>query len=94
MPNKIDELYNNLDNKIDGIREDISEIKVTSAKHELTLQDHIRRTEINEERLSLFEEKALPALESYRFVAKFLKIASSIIIFTFTIFGIYHEYFK
>lgn len=94
MPNSKDDLYNNLDAKIDSIREDMSEIKITSALQEQNLRDHMRRTAINEERLHLFEEKALPALQSYTFVAKFIKIFGSIIIFGFTLFGVYHEYFK
>ena len=84
----------NLDKKVDTIREDISKIKVTSAIQQTQLAEHMRRTELNEERLSLVEEKALTALESYKFVKKAIQIIAAIATFVLTIFGIYHEYFK
>lgn len=94
MPNSKDDLYNNLDAKVDSIREDISEIKITSAKQEVNLKNHMRRTELNEESLRLFEKKVLPALQSYSFIATVIKTGSKVIIFVATLAGIWYEYKK
>jgi 5-bromo-4-chloroindolyl phosphate hydrolysis protein len=45
---------------LDKISEDISELKVTTAKQEENIKEHIRRTEIAEENLGLLRQEIEP----------------------------------
>lgn len=45
---------------LDKISEDISELKVTSAKQEENIKEHIRRTELAEENLHMLRQEIEP----------------------------------
>ena len=45
---------------LDKIQEDILDLKVTSAKQEENLKEHIRRTEIAEENISILRKEVEP----------------------------------
>jgi len=45
---------------LDKISEDISELKVTSAKQEENIKEHIRRTELAEENLNMLRQEIEP----------------------------------
>lgn len=75
MPNKDEkELLLDLGAKVDNLIEKVHSIDITVAKQHVSLEDHMRRTEANEEKLSIFEEEIAPALDAYKFVATFFKI--------------------
>lgn len=78
-----------LHEKVDNIKEDITDMKITSAKQEINLLDHMKRTSIAEERLELFEQRVVPALDAFRFISYFIKAIVPIA----TLIGIYYKYF-
>lgn len=45
---------------LDKIGEDISELKITAAKQEENIKEHIRRTELAEENLTLLRQEIEP----------------------------------
>jgi len=45
---------------LDKISEDISELKITSAKQEENIKEHIRRTELAEENLTMLRQEIEP----------------------------------
>lgn len=81
------ELLIDISEKVDIVCEKVHSLDITVAKQEVNLQDHMRRTEINEERLELFENKIAPALDAYKFIATLFKIAVGVA----TIAGIYYK---
>lgn len=48
---------------LDKISEDVSDLKVTVAKQEENIKEHIRRTELAEENLDLIRKEMLPLKE-------------------------------
>lgn len=95
------ELLLNLHDKLDNIRsefsEDLKNLNAVVAKQEvsilrntMSLEEHMKRTDLSEKRLELFEQKALPALNAVKFIytlGKILVPIGSIIAF-------YFEYIK
>lgn len=63
---------------LDKISEDISALKVTSAKQEENIKEHIRRTEIAEENLDLIRKEIEPLKEHVIVINGFLKIVGAI----------------
>jgi hypothetical protein len=63
---------------LDKISDDVSELKVTSAKQEENLKEHIRRTEIAEENLDLIRKEIEPLKEHVIVINGFLKIIGAI----------------
>jgi cob(I)alamin adenosyltransferase len=63
---------------LDKISEDISDLKVTSAKQEENIKEHIRRTEIAEENLDLIRKEIEPLKEHVIVINGFLKIVGAI----------------
>lgn len=63
-----------LDEKISTIDGKVHSIDITVAKQEVNIREHMRRTEINETRLELFEERVAPALDAYKFMATLFKV--------------------
>ena len=68
------EILVDISDKVDELKDRIHSIDVTVAKQEVNLQDHMRRTVINEEKLDMFEDKIAPALDAYKFIATFCKV--------------------
>jgi hypothetical protein len=63
-----------LHEKVDKISDNIHEIEKVQVKQELGLSEHIRRTEIAEERLDVIEQEVKPILSGLSFlkiIAKF-----------------------
>lgn len=63
---------------LDKISEDISDLKVTTAKQEENIKEHIRRTEIAEENLDLIRKEIEPLKEHVIVINGFLKIVGAI----------------
>lgn len=59
---------------LDKISEDISELKVTSAKQEENIKEHIRRTELAEENLEIIRKEIQPLKEHVIAINGVLKI--------------------
>ena len=51
--------FDKLEEKLDRISDDLSEIKVTQAEQAKDLKYHIKRTDISEERLNKVEEEVI-----------------------------------
>ena len=89
MVDKMDNLER-LENKVDTISEKVHSIDNRVLKNTISLDEHMRRTELNEEKLSIFEDKIIPALDAYKFVALCFKIVVPIT----TIVAICFKYFS
>ena len=63
---------------LDKISDDVSELKVTSAKQEENLKEHIRRTEIAEENIGLIRKEIQPLKDHVIVINGILKIIGAI----------------
>jgi predicted nuclease with TOPRIM domain len=75
------------DSKLDKIRDDVNEIKVTLAKIEGTLErntdsliEHVKRTDLLETKVELLKTEVLPLLPELKRVLKYWPILSAIVI--------------
>jgi hypothetical protein len=59
---------------LDKISEDISELKITSAKQEENIKEHIRRTELAEENLTMLRQEIEPLKQHVVAINGILKI--------------------
>lgn len=59
---------------LDKISEDISDLKVTSAKQEENIKEHIRRTELAEENIQMIRSEIQPLKEHVIAINGVLKI--------------------
>jgi hypothetical protein len=59
---------------LDKIGEDISELKITAAKQEENIKEHIRRTELAEENLEIIRKEIQPLKEHVIAINGVLKI--------------------
>lgn len=71
------------------IEETLTKSAAVQIKQEENLKDHMKRTELNEQKLELFERKVAPALNAYKFVATFIKFAT----IGAGLIGAYYEFF-
>lgn len=58
-----DDLLNKIYNKVEKISEDIGELKVTSASHEVTLQTHVKRSDTLEALYKDMQEKEIDPIK-------------------------------
>jgi BRCT domain type II-containing protein len=73
---------------LDKISDDVSELKVTSAKQEENIKEHIRRTEIAEENLELIRKEMQPLKEHVIVINGVLKIVGAVSVIVGSIAGI------
>jgi len=59
---------------LDKISEDISDLKVTSAKQEENIKEHIRRTELAEENIQMIRDEIQPLKEHVIAINGILKV--------------------
>lgn len=59
---------------LDKISEDISDLKVTSAKQEENIKEHIRRTELAEENIQMIRDEIQPLKEHVIAINGVLKV--------------------
>lgn len=74
---------------LDKIQEDISELKVTSAKQEENIKEHIRRTELAEENITLLRRELEPVKQHVATMNAVLKIVGLISVLIGTATGIF-----
>lgn len=75
---------NEINDKLDRIVEQITEIKVSQARTEVIMEHHIKRTDLSEENLELLREEFKPIKAHVQFInylAKCLTIIGSIMLF-------------
>ena len=60
--------------KLDSISDKLCDIEVTQGKHEVNLQEHMRRSQLAEDRMELIESEIKPLLQGLTF----LKVAAKI----------------
>jgi len=72
---------------LDRIESDVTELKIISAKQEENLKEHIRRTEIAEENISLIREEVRPLKEHVIVVNGVLKVLGVISVIVTSIAG-------
>jgi BRCT domain type II-containing protein len=77
---------------LDKISDDVSELKVTSAKQEENLKEHIRRTEIAEENLELIRGEIQPLKEHVIVINGVLKIVGAVSVIVGSIAGIFRMF--
>lgn len=69
------ELLIRLDEKMDSVRDDISDLKTTTALQQENLAEHMRRSELLEEQMDLMNKEVRPILEGVSFLKKVAKFA-------------------
>ena len=72
---------------LDKISDDVSELKVTSAKQEENLKEHIRRTELAEENLEILRTEIQPLKEHVIVINGILKIVGAVSVIVGSIAG-------
>lgn len=55
--NRVDKATDSIKSELSAVRGDIGEMKITSAKHQVVLEEHMRRTDAAEAALRLLEER-------------------------------------
>ena len=73
--------------KIDDLKDVVHSIDVKVEKNTISLDEHMKRTSLAEERLDVFEERVLPALDAYKIMLFLMKCALPII----TAIGVYYK---
>jgi 2C-methyl-D-erythritol 2,4-cyclodiphosphate synthase len=74
MDNDEKKLLKSIKAQLNKTEKRLNSIDVTLIKQEINLDTHMKRTELNEQRLEIFEERIGPALDAYKFVATAFKI--------------------
>lgn len=74
---------------LDKISEDVSELKITSAKQEENLKEHIRRTELAEENLQILRQEIEPLKQHVATINGILKIIGIISVIIGSIAGFF-----
>ena len=90
MPKTEKEILLFISEKVEKLDEKIHSIDKTLSKNTVLLDEHMRRTELAEDKLDTFEERIGPALDAYKFVATCFKLCVGIA----TIVGIYYKWVK
>lgn len=72
----MDDIQLKILDKLDAISEDMSEMKVTLAKQEISLQEHIRRTNLLEEKIKPIEEHVSAVNTTIKIFGKITGITS------------------
>jgi len=76
----MDEIYS----KLDKINENINEIKISQSRTEIIMDEHIRRTALNEENINLLRQEFKPVKKHVTFINNifiFISAIGAIIIF-------------
>ena len=55
--------FNRIDEKIDKVQEDVNEIKLILARNTASLEEHMKRTAIAEERIEIVQEQLSTQIE-------------------------------
>jgi hypothetical protein len=71
--------FDKIEMKLDGISDDITEIKVIMARNTMSLEEHIKRTNILEEKLEPVEAHVLKVEGATQFVLITVKILGGIV---------------
>ena len=71
--------FDKIELKLDGISDDITEIKVIMARNTMSLEEHIKRTNILEEKLEPVEAHVLKVEGATQFVLILAKILGGIV---------------
>lgn len=72
------ELLLKLHDKVDTIRDKISDIEIVQVKHEANLQEHMKRSDMAEERIEFIESEVKPLLQGLSFLKIIAKVATTI----------------
>lgn len=75
IENKIDAV----DEKFDYVVEDLHEMKITAISQHGILQEHIRRTELNEQAITLLKEQVEPMAKDRLMISGAIKLLSAMV---------------
>lgn len=79
------ELLLKIDTKIDEIKEKLNDHEVILIKQQANIEEHIRRTDVAEERLENFEREVKPILEGISGLKTVAKIVSFVSVLVYSI---------
>ena len=68
-----------LHDKVDQIQSNIKDIEVVQIKHEANLGEHMRRTDLAEERMELIEIEVKPILQGLSFLKVVAKFGATLV---------------
>jgi hypothetical protein len=72
------ELLLKLHDKVDSIKDKISDIEIVQVKHEANLLEHMKRTELAEQRVEMIEVEVKPILQGLSFLKVVGKIGAAL----------------
>ncbi len=78
METKIDKMADRLDSKLDKIHDRLNNIEIATVQNTSSLTEHMRRTDIAEERLEVLESEIKPVLDGMSFLKIIAKIGTYI----------------
>lgn len=84
------ELILKLHDKIDEIKTDLIDVKITLTLQEKNLEDHMRRTLATEGRQELIENEVRPILQGMGFFKTFAKLVVATAGIVYSIFKFFH----
>ncbi len=76
--------FEKLHEKLDKVVEKIGTIEISQAKTEVIMDEHIRRTALNEENIDILRQEFRPVKSHVQFInniSKFIAIIASILVF-------------
>ncbi len=79
------ELLLKIDAKIDEIKEKLNDHEIILIKQQANIEEHIRRTDVAEERLENFEKEVKPILEGISGLKTVAKIVSFVSVLVYSI---------
>jgi len=72
------ELLLKLHDKVDAIKDKINDVEIVQVKHEANLLEHMKRTELAEQRVEMIEVEVKPILQGLSFLKLVAKIGATI----------------
>lgn len=79
------ELLLKIDTKIDEIKEKLNDHEIILTKQQNNIEEHMRRTDIAEERLENFEKEVKPILEGISGLKTLAKVISFVSVLAYSI---------
>lgn len=64
--------------KTDNIKDEISDIRLVQERHENNLQEHMKRSQANEEQLHILKEEVKPILQGLGFLKTVAKVGTTL----------------
>lgn len=79
------ELLLNLHEKMDLVKDKLNDIQIVQVKQQASLDEHIKRTGLAEERIEFLEDDIKPLLQGASFLKTIAKLVTGLVTFSYAI---------